>query len=123
MSQHLARPLPIRPDPFRSCRWIESRPDLMAHQESLGTSQLPPMHEDPLTGRERLSLDRLRAQVQDQEAELREKGVQLAMLSQELQTERLRHDATRETLEGWYKVAQRSVDAEEVIKWLRLLAN
>jgi hypothetical protein len=72
---------------------------------------------------ERLQFNRMRAQLDDQEAELREKDVQLELLYHELEEERLRHTATREALGRRYEGIQRSVDAGEVVKALSALAD
>lgn len=86
-------------------------------------SRLPTTHDDLSSGWTHLQFNRMRAQVEDQEAELREKEVQLAMLYHALQEERLKHGATREALERRYEVIQRSVDAAEVLKALSALGE
>lgn len=92
------------------------------------TTNLPPsdqsriLHHDPAEGRERLQLTRLRALVEDLEAELREKDFQLAMLYHELQEERLKHSLTREALERKNALVQRNVDATQVLKELSTLS-
>jgi septal ring factor EnvC (AmiA/AmiB activator) len=81
------------------------------------------MHDDLAHGWERLQFHRMRAQVEDQEAELREKEVQLATLYHELQEERLRHGATREALAHRFDGTQRSMDTAEVLKELSALGD
>jgi hypothetical protein len=65
----------------------------------------------------------MRAQIDDQEAELREKDVQLALLCHRLEEEQLRHAATREALGRKCEGIQRSVDASEVVKAVSALGN
>jgi hypothetical protein len=81
------------------------------------------MYHDLDNSWERLQFNRMRAQLDDQEAELREKDVRLALLYHELEGERLRHAATSEALGRRYEGIQRSVDAGEVVKTLSALAD
>jgi len=95
--------------------------------EAADVDSLPPSdqslipHYDPAEGWERLQLTRLRALVEDQEAELREKDFQLEMLYHELQEERLKHSTTREALECKNALIRRSVDATKASKELSTL--
>jgi hypothetical protein len=97
------------------------------HRINHRTPNLPPpdqsriLHHDPAEGWERLQLTRLRALVEDQEAELREKDFQLAMLYHELQEERLKHSTAREALERKNALVQRNVDATQVLQELSAL--
>jgi hypothetical protein len=81
------------------------------------------MYHDLDNSWERLHFNRMRAQLDDQEAEIREKDVQLTLLYHKLEEERLRHAATREALGRRYEGVQRSVDAGEVVKALSALAD
>ena len=75
-------------------------------------SRIP--HYDPAEGWERLQITRLRALVEDQEAELQQKDFQL-------HEERLKHSLTREALERKNALVQRNVDVTQVLKELSAL--